>query len=345
MSSLLLVTFVADAETETKLTPNEKREYRIVTGEEVENTFYKRVSAYNPNRVLWAWPQENKMEEQSHMEFYISLKYPLVSDFKFFDKYCKDDGWFQKYVIDPNHRINFVYNGLYDFYVDGESPYGSSPVISREQNPGVTYELNLCSDSKWFKQLELGAFHRSNGQTIEEPDVGNPLDALDGRLNKDGEITDYTLAGVSRGCDYLSAKYTFGSKYSVIRPLEEESWWKVSAEFRYFGGGSSDDIWWEEGNDTKLRDVDGLRVHAEKSFRTCFWNPENKPNLVVDLGLRSGVGSVDALGNITYTVDLRWKMIPGTNTWFNARYFDGFSDNLSTYHLKRDYIGVGFVLF
>lgn len=105
---------------------------------------------------------------ETHVEFSISVKYPLRK-------------------ISRNKEIYFTYTGDYDFYLFTRE---SAPIVSRRQNPGLFLEHKFRGEeTAGFQRYRLGWYHESNGQNVETKA------AYDAVSNPDDHI--------SRGWDYL----------------------------------------------------------------------------------------------------------------------------------------------
>ncbi len=303
---------------------------------------YQRLSSNDPNFFGYAYPPDDELGDEAHLEFFISQKYALV------------EPWFNKfrYVKDPSgartirehrawipDRLFFIYNGQFDFYAGDSDRYESSPIISRRQNPGLALEWDFPDPRSKFR---LGYFHESNGQSLgpSDPESPDPLELLAAQrefaLKNERYGADFALAQVSRGWDFWSLRYQ-KSRRSYLADFDPE-WYQLQAELRVysddqlFGGSREDAIWWEPGNQARIEDFDGLRLLAEGSYGT-----ERFPFLA-RIEYRGGVSDFDALGNASWKLTLGIKAL---NTRFTAFYFNGYGREPSTYHLRTDYVGLG----
>lgn len=303
---------------------------------------YQRLSSNDPNFFGYAYPPDDELGDEAHLEFYVSQKYALV------------DPWFDKfrYAADPTgarairarrawvpDRLFFIYNGQFDFYAIDSDRYESSPIISRRQNPGLALEWDFPDPRSKFR---LGYFHESNGQSLgpSDADSPDPLELLAAQQEfarkEDRYGADFALAQVSRGWDFWSLRYQ-RSSHGYMADFDPK-WYQLQAELRVysedqlFGGSREDAIWWEPGNQAQIEDFDGLRLLAEGSYGT-----ESFP-LLARIEYRGGVSDLDALSNASWKVTLGIKAL---NTRFTAFYFNGYGREPSTYHLRTDYIGVG----
>lgn len=307
-----------------------------------------KLSSNDPNYFVWAEPTGNDLADDRHIEFYISQKYPLVEDWFSNRKYEENEAGKLTAISGRSwipDRLYFIYNGLYDFYALGDGDrYNSSPIISRKQNPGASLEWDLQDPSK---KVRLSWFHESNGQTLEENKTDSNGDILE---LKSGELSnqqvyerrqsnrgdDFALAGVSRGWDYASIRYE-DSRYDTIADYSK-NWYQWHLEYRWFcdcqgfTGDREDAIWWDENNDDKIEDYDGLRFMGEKAFSILGGH------LLGRIEYKSGTSSLDALSNASWKVTIGPRL---KNVRLTAFYFNGYGKEPSTYHLRTEYWGAG----
>lgn len=296
-----------------------------------------RLSADEPNYFVYATPIDDDIDDDRHLEFFLSLKYPLVDqwfkdlqdDFK---RKGTDIGDFQN-AVTPD-RMLLHYSGLYDFYAVDTDRYDSAPVISRRQNPGVSFEYDY---SEGRKTLRVGWFHESNGQQMESDELERFLQ------NREEEGEDYALATVSRGWDYAMIRWASNSLL-YEDPLDRE-WFNYAIETRFycdcqgfgFVDGREDAIWWEEDTSTEITDFDGLRVMAERSFLVdAVSDISLDARLDLQTGLESSFGQYLS-GRLTLGAKF-------DNLRLTAFYFNGYGRDLSTYHLRTEYAGFGLEL-
>ena len=304
---------------------------------------YRRLASNDPNFFGYAHPTSDDIGDEPHLEYYISQKYALV------------EPWFKKYryvqdgqdmgSIRPGRgwipdRLYFIYNGQFDFYALGSDRYDSSPIISRIQNPGLTFEWDFADPRE---KLRIGYFHESNGQSLgpeDDDDDGEQLrELLEFNRKRDRHGEDFALAQVSRGWDYLSFRYE-KSKRDYLADFDP-NWYQFHVEYRHFvdeqmfSEEREDDIWWEQGNSADISDYDGLRLMGERAINL------GKTPLISRIQYKGGVSSFDALGNASWRLSLGVKAL---NTRFTAFYFDGYGREPSTYHLRTRYWGVGLEL-
>ena len=198
-------------------------------------------------------------KDDTHVEFLISIRYLLVSD------------WFsrRKSNLWPD-RFFFVYNGLYDFYAfsSDDGKYESGPVISRLQNPGFVFDWRFGALKN--HELRTGWYHESNGQSLGF-DPNDPNDDGLRRYLQEVRINgqEVALDQISRGWDYFPFRYTY------VTPNSEQynsNWRRFQAEFRWYcdcegffsGHKREEQIWWPPMEpDTKITDYDGFRFQYE----------------------------------------------------------------------------------
>lgn len=293
------------------------------------------VTSDEPSYFAYISPVRNDTEDDDHIEFYLSLKYPLV------DNWLSDlqtsfgdlDSSLGRSLrgLTPD-RMLLHYNGLYDFYASSSEPYDSAPIVSRRQNPGFSFEYTFAGGRD---NLRIAWFHESNGQQLEEDDSLR----FDNFRSLYGD--DYALSKVSRGWDYAQIRWSSNS-LGFDDPIASD-WFNYQAELRFycncqgfgFIDGREDDIWWEESNSDVIGDYDGLRISLDGSL------PNTGP-LSLDARLDLQTGLEHSFGeNITGRLTLGAK-------WDNIRltlfYFDGYGRDPSTYHLRTRYVGFGFAL-
>ena len=115
---------------------------------------------------------------------------------------------------------------------------------------------------------------------------------------------------------------------------------RISLNFRKylpkqaFRTDREDDLFWRENpNLTTIKNYDGLRFSYELlSMR------ETLLNFSARLELKTGIADADSLKNLTGRITLT-KQIEGIP--FSLFYFDGYGKELSTYHLRTQYAGIG----
>lgn len=200
--------------------------------------------------------------------------------------------------------LSASYLGLMDLYTKGGGQYKSHPVLFRRHDVGINYTFDLG-----WAEITTGLRHLSNGQTMTN------MRELNVRRNIDGSITDFTLAAVSREFEYIPLTITRGG---------------FSATYQYYLT-KGDDVWWEPGSTHAFTQYNGIELeysHELKSF-------------TVIAGVRTGSDSFKSLGNVSYEIEATKKLEP-LNLWASIKYFNGWSNDLATYHLKKSYVGAGF---
>jgi hypothetical protein len=238
-------------------------------------------------------------------------------------------------VIVPD-RWYFHYNGLYDFYAWSDKEwYKSSPVISRRQNPGTSFEWDF--GKKLNRTFRLGWFHESNGQQLEDDDEAQ----FEQLWSEDSE--DYALSQVSRGWDYAVARVqsstspfpeTFSEQMELTYNVEMR--WFCDCQAMGFHNSKEDKIWWEPGNDDEISDYDGLRGMAEWAWET----PLPETWLSTRLELKTGLYD-SPFDQLTGRLSLG---VQSENIRLTAFYFDGYGRDPSTYNLRTRYFGAGLEL-
>ncbi len=222
-----------------------------------------------------------------------------------------------KYALWPptasKHKLLFIYNGTYDFYMESRD---SSPVISRRQNVGPAYQYALGGTPDLPEyEFRAGWYHESNGQTIN-----NDID-----YQAAGE---FAIDRVSRGWDYLGLSY--------MSPLFADL--RQHLDLRFYcdcqGWGArprEDEIFWEAlAEQPKVNDFDGIRwtindIELPGNFG------------ILRMELKTGNRNISALGNIS------GKFVFSDFLGFplNIFYSTGYGREMSTYHERNSYVGVG----
>ena len=279
--------------------------------------YLKRLESDDPNYFVLAAPvgDGELKDDDLHIEFYLSVKYPVGLD-------CVDSPWLPK-------RFLFVYNGLYDFYLFPGGRYESSPVISRRQNPGGVLEWDLSEK----QQARVGYYHESNGQTIDRMDGPKGYDV---QLQQGGE--EYALTQVSRGWDYVNLMYRHTNvpigRYSLTGQVE----WRFFLPWQGFGASEMEDsIFWEQDSrDVGIEDYDGLRFMCERRFsRSANAVLRVLGKGALRLELKTSISSMNALGNIGGKASLTFR------DFVNLFYFRGYGKEPATYHRRTEYVGIG----
>jgi outer membrane phospholipase A len=317
-------------------------------GEDVSNT---------PNSKLWPLekltsddpnffgisipPDSNNRDAAKHVEFDISLKYPIL---KFGD----------------TATIYFIYNGSYDFHVfSNKDIYDSAPVISTSQNPGFAYEWDVGDGSKKYR---AGVFHHSNGQTLNESYVEGEPNSSNANVGNTSQaaaefkaITDRwgeaaALERVSRSSWYTQFRY---QKMSNPGGIINDSWWQYQLEIRPWYFKNDDEIFWAPipSKQPRLEDFDGLRAVGEGIFsldeipilrRSDTWRKQATKIPIRFLGraeLQTGLWS--PFENVGGQVSLGVNF---NNLIFSLYYYSGYGKDISAYHKRTKHFGFGFEL-
>lgn len=299
------------------------------------------LDSYEPNYFVFAnSTMDGELKDETHAEFLLSIKYSILEDYL-----QKKDLWLS--------RVSFVYSGLYDFYMLDSDRYESAPIISRRQNPGIVFEFDLRRDSSGSvtDSLQINWFHESNGQSLDLEERDNPADEdKDGNGRNDGidefyrqvDIggKEYALAQISRGWDYAELVYNKNFAGSFF----DKDWYLFEARLRFYcdcqaAGAFSereDRVFWEPVKEQpKIGDFDGLRLKYEVT---------NHPfgahlPLLVRGEFKTGI-KVDKLFDNN---SVRLSLNLGTaRFWWSLFYFNGYGKEVSTYHLRTRYVGLGF---
>lgn len=268
------------------------------------------LSGYQPSYFTVAFD-----DVDPHLEFVVSIKYPLDDDVDWMDDLFKG-----------TNRFYFGYTGQYDFFVASEDVPGrdSAPIVSRLQNPGLflkhSFDAVGNKDDMVFKSISAGWFHESNGQQIEGSDIA--------RFASVNNASDF----VSRGWDYFGLDLKHGYK-----DIDLYTRFRIFCGCQGFGaiGGREDDVTVFKGVDNEdIRDYDGLRL----IFSHSLYN-----NFSYTLHARTGFQADAALDNWSYKAEidfkLSWRWLEGVP--LNLFYFSGYGQNISTYHIRDEYIGLG----
>lgn len=248
-------------------------------------------------------------DDESHEEFYISIKNPLFS---------RSLAWMDRY-FSGKKIIYFAYNGKFDFFLNSRF---SAPVISRGQNPGLFFENEYEGrDGFSIKSLRLGWYHESNGQHIETQETFL--------------ITENAEDFVSRGWDYLGLDFKFSNNRENAFDLYLRG--RVFCDCQGFGliEGKEDQIFWKTVTEQPdVRDFNGL---------STIFNYAYADYIRVFSIFRFGTARLEALENISYKVGATlgsYFDIPLT-----VFYFKGYGKEIAFYHEKGEYWGLGLELW
>lgn len=267
------------------------------------------LSGYEPSYFMLA------IDDENHVEFKISVKYPLLNAFKIRGDVGK--------IIDGTNQFYFSYTGKYDFFVlSDEPPRDSAPIISRVQNPGffVTNKRPNAATQP-LQKITIGLFHESNGQQITD--------------NETFLVTENAEDFVSRGWDYLGIDL----KFKQLTPLffdGDVTYYlrtRIFCNCQGFGliNDREDDIRIFGGTEqADINDYDGLRFIANNYANR--W-------LHYGISLRTGTRDLDALKNVSVEMQLTYRIFDSLP--LRIFYFKGYGKDISTYHIKDEYIGIG----
>ena|GEM_PF-653661 len=298
--------------------------------------------------------------EQNHVEFNISIKYPLfINDTSV--KNRSNEGLSIRWP----ERAYFIYNGAYDFHAlnslnniprlndEKLDWYRSAPVISRDQNPGLALEWDLVRDGS--SRFRFAVMHHSNGQQKSFDDNPEPgeedaaevekqrlIAEINGLINgPEGE--DYALQDLSRSSNYVSLRY----QHILHGRVDGEAGWKqVQFELRPYYFGMDDEVFWEEGpiSRAKLTDYDGIRFLWEHYDDASILNlggklfGQSSYAFVKRVELKGGTLGVKNLRQISAKLSAGWKF---KNLVLMGYYFNGYGKELSSYHYRSQHWGLG----
>jgi len=293
--------------------------------------------SFHPNYISYVVPSERDDKgDVAHLEFYLSFKAPAI-DFNSENSWARKKHLFFLPERFKPDRLHLAYNGLYDFYINALTPedtdiYDSSPVISKIQNPGLFFEWDLpkYKTHSGNNILQIGLFHESNGQTLSDPSEFNSL-----VVNKSEE---FALSQTSRSWDYISVAYEY-KNYNIHEDTSKSlKWFSLRTELRGYLGDREEDIFWKPvAEQPQISDYDGLRLTAETKFDFPWFKDKEQ---LVRAELKTGISSLDALTNISAKVSYNIRISDGS--WLSFSYFNGYGKDLSNYHERRKYFGVGF---
>ncbi len=332
-----------------------------------EGLFFRCLSGYQSSYFGYVGRDENHLDG-SHLEFKVSIKYPLWGSLVDLDDSSKEDK--------RSQALYFAYTGKYDFYFG--SRY-SAPVISRQQNPGIFYQYQYDSRERGFQHFAFGYFHESNGQEIDDELMfDNKVIELLDKICRDTKEPDclanarhqqeaHTMATdyLSRGWDYLMAatKYTkFHSRDLFGRNIAVQTDFYLSAKAYFnwqglgFVKGREENIDWLtdiDNPDDKVYDYRSLQftIHRKLDSRSCEQQSREKclnsatwldylaDNTEWSLTLTSG----NELNHLSYQLEFIHYI--GGHFPLKLMYFNGYGENISTYQSKSHYWMLGIDLW
>lgn len=262
------------------------------------------LSGNEPSYLAFA---HNSDSGENHIEFYLSIKYPLFTTLV-------------EKSMGERSRLYFNYSGKYDFFAFSRD---SSPIISRRQNPGVMYEYSWPKVSNVHLQsLRTGYFHESNGHTVDTRE--------EYLATKDAD--DY----VSRGWDYIpiEAKFAVSEKqHGIFGNFYLNLQGRYFLDHQLFRQDREDGIFWDTAAEQpRIEQYDGIRI----AIATVFILPhieakEIKFNAIYRSGYR------DFNLSQRYEATFRFFDFP-----LYVYHFRGYGVELSTYHQKGTTYGIGF---
>lgn len=299
---------------------------------------------------------DGRLEDDTHLEFSVSLKYPYAGDlmekWKERTRARADLGmrpvsWVLSRTL-PD-QLFFIYNATYDFYAFDSNRYQSAPIVSRHQNPGLLVaEWNLGTTDGLYTlkhKLRAGWFHESNGRS-EEPQDAAEFSVLANEPGDNGlpKGDEYALAQISRGWDYLQLRYEV--LHGDEKGYKHSGWWRAYVDLhlyntkQFFLYDREDAVPWDVSltEQPKIRDYDGLRFLHEVAFPGPRFL--DSP-LLLRTELKTGVSHREALSNLGGKISLITTL---ANTRVALFYFNGYGKEPSTYHLRTKYVGLGIEL-
>lgn len=268
------------------------------TGAETKkNGLLKKLKGNEPSYFVYARDNNSAFD---HIEFYLSVEYPML------------EGPVHR-LFGLNTDLYFNYNGKYDFYL--EKRY-SSPVISRQQNPGAMFEYRLDQPSYGLSTIKSGYFHESNGQTIDS--------AADYATTENAE--DF----ISRGWDYIPLEL----KFEFPEKLPGFSFYFKGRYFlpkQLFMNDKEDTIFWDRSDNSKIEDYAGLSLVI--SSQTLI---DNRYIEGFKLAAIYRTGYSDFNLSQRYEATFRTLGLP-----LYIFYFSGYGNEISNYQERGYTLGVG----
>jgi len=246
-------------------------------------------------------------EGRNHIEFYLSIKYPLFTTLV------------EKYLGERS-RLYFNYNGKYDFYLFSRD---SSPIISRRQNPGAMYEYTWPAMTHLHLQsFKIGYFHESNGQTVD--------------TSEEYLATENARDYVSRGWDYIPLEMKFAvseKRHGIFGNFYLYLQGRYFLDKQIFTQDREDQIFWEPvAEQPHIEDYDGVRTILSTVFILPYLEAQEIKFSAI---FRSGYRNFNL--SQRYEATFRLFDLP-----LYVYYFRGYGVELSTYHEKGTTYGVGF---
>ena len=300
--------------------------------------------------------------DPAHLEFKVSVKYPLWGEIQKTenDKFLATKG------------IYFGYTGKYDFYALKRY---SSPIVSRQQNPGLFYKYskklvnseNSNEHINGFNGLSIGWYHESNGQDIDSQILFNQkIAAVETKLIEEKKPTDNKklIASdyISRGWDYLgiTSKYIYNLDHEKSQNKGQRII-DVYASIRLYCGcqalGTIDieetSSWTQaEGFDApgqRIKDYNTFSVIISHNFeKKDTTTPTNERWKTTERFLSNSRHSLNitagkTLKNISAQYQMTHKVLGQIPLTFF--YFNGYAENITTYQKRTKYVAFGIELW
>lgn len=312
------------------------------------------LSSDGPNHIRVINPRSSSgLRDDRHVEISLGFKYPLIDGVL---------GWVRNKVSEGNmgwvpDNLFLSYRGEFDFYAIGGTRYDSSPIVTRNQVPGLALEWRFGTDD--YRSIRFGAFHQSNGQSLNnKPSVLGERFALSipesqaqdptacqlliggedfqtyslGRQRFEVEqchsgSTDFALAQVSRAYNFWQLRY----RYSNSDAVYADNLLRYEIELRTYDD-THDEIFWDPQNSSRIEDYDGLRMSVDKGHRLGGVVP-----LLLRAELKAGTSSLAALKNFGGKVSIGMKTSSFVSSLF---YYNGYGKEPSTYHIPTEHWGL-----
>ena len=310
-----------------------------------ESVFPRYLEGNEPSYFVFVPGVENTHKDK-HIEFFLSIRYPIADEvldafgecgfnvFKFSPWVdCMGSYNDPNPAIDGDHKLYFVYAGQYDFFAGSRH---SSPIISRRQNPGLTYKYSFLNKPLFLKSIKFSWFHESNGQDLDEELYTEALGNGQNLLTANNQNGLYSLDHISRGWDYAETEIAFAYDKAELYIK-----YRKHCNCQALGLQEKEDkIFWDTANANEggIREFKGLDLIANYT-----WVRNDKIFNRIRLSYKLGTGELSYIGNhLSQKASLTVRVAELPLTLF---YFDGYGENLSQYHTRSQYIGVGIELW
>lgn len=233
---------------------------------------------------------------ENRLQFQLSLKYELLQ--------YPSAWWNQNWLLRPT-GFYLAYDGLYDFYWFTRP---SSPVISRDQNPGGFIHFVPSKNERLYDMdyLDAGWFHESNGQTTVNDTQYQQIEAELGQ--------NAAQDSVHRGWDYwyLGSEFVY---FPFDKPEFGDNPGKITRPHLVFVFQPS------------LRLYDGHQGIAGPVSENIFWKPVSTQPYIYDYdGIRATFVCGLILPDATFLHFNAVALIADVRTGYNYGYF---ADNWS----------------